>query len=679
MSSSISAEQIAAGQELKYWIRNGVKVFLASCIGELQECLPWWKLNQGGLYYKNGIIYGIRIGEHMCDAEYLDDLNMLTRLSWEKTGVGSHFDRRLEMARQAHEEKRQIGVIIHRNHPRLAELGIEFPKGESFALMGYWIITDHWIDWQTDEKGTDLKVLMAHFQKVTREGVWWGCGEHGKKKEAISNPEEATQEIVPLSSELSTLGICSECEQELVARYDGEPFCGRSNCNSSQTPQDVKQWPKQRTYRKAYLAQLASMDNLQPVERAYLPPAPEQPTKEGLISMVNDVQCSRPAWSSYLCLECGRFNQRRYWNRLKCRCCGSIIDVKLPDLSFEDVVDNRFLDLQDGADIPGIKVGDGGDRLQTISTERYIVPGFGLYGANKIYVALPKRQAIYEPGGTLSLWQTLWKAVQAGELDLERIPVNTVVHVAVPGQLTKWFGANIGETYRAGRMQFTRNKAFDEVPQVVKDIRDKIVEAVKEVLGKRPQFNELLVIGNYPKMEMGWHDDGEEDVKGEIIASISLGGSAVMSFGLKNEYLAGKKSSKSIKVDMDLEIVPGCLEEQQKRTLRQSLEIGAISRKRYEQNMKALVLSLSGTSKNPPHLLDFPLPGTGAIMIQESKSSLHKYYVHKVESKGLARLVVTGRFLCSKEEKPAAEEATLLRKKRPRSGKDNEGPEKKRQ
>ena len=351
----------------------------------------------------------------------------------------------------------------------------------------------------------------------------------------------------------------------------------------------------------------------------------------------------------------------------------------MPDLSFEDVVDQRFLDLQDGADIPDIKVSNGVELLEPISTERHIVPGFGLYGANKTYVALPKRQVIHGPRGTRDLWHRLWKAVQAGELDLERIPVTTVVHVAVPGQLTKWFGANIGETYKAGRMQFTSNNAYNGVPQVIKDIREKIVEVVEEVLGDRPIFNELLAIGNYPKMEMGWHDDGEEDVKGEIIASMSLGGSAVMCFGLKNEYLAGRKSSKSTKVDVDLEVLPGCLEEEQKRQLRQAFENGAITRDRYEQDVRTLVLSLNTTSKNPPPLLDFPLPGTGAVMIQVCKSSLHKYYVHKVESKGLARLVVTGRYLRSKEEREAGENASSQSKKRSHDGNDRGSAAKKQQ
>ena len=251
-------EEIVVVQESKYWIRNGVKVFLASCIGELQECLPWWKLNQGGLYHKDGIIHGIRIGEHMCQAEYLDDLNMLTRLSWEKPGVGSHFDKRLEMARQACDEKRQIGVMIHRNHPRLAELGIEFPDRESFALMEYWVITDYWIDWQTDNKGADLKVLTARFQKVSREGVWWGAQETSAKQQAGSSSEEGTEAVTNATNVKNPRSShCGMCGQEMVARYKDELFCGRPECDSSKSPPDTKQRPKKRTYLKAYLAQRA--------------------------------------------------------------------------------------------------------------------------------------------------------------------------------------------------------------------------------------------------------------------------------------------------------------------------------------------------------------------------------------------------------------------------------------
>ena len=585
------------------------------------------------------------------------------------------------MAKRAAKEKRQIGVMIHRKHPKLVEMGIEFPEGENFALMEWWVIKGYWVDWQTDDKGGDLRVLMAHFEKVTEEGVWWSAAKGTERvHEVIGSPQSDSEvDVETATPEEDISSTCTACEMRMVARYEGDPVCGRPECDSSKDPRNYQHLPKKRTYRKTYLTQRALMDNLHVLDHHYLPPAPTQPAKDELIAMIKDERCSRPGWNSYLCLDCGRFNKRIFWNKMECRCCGSVIDVKLPELSFDDVVDKRFLGLHDGVSIPDVHVANGAQQLDQHNTQRHIVSSFGLSGSNKVHIAFPKRDVIDEAGGPRDLWNHLWKAVQDGDLVLERIPTTTSLSTTVVGQLTSWFGANIGEPYKA-RMKFRTNHTFDEVPQVLKDIRTKIVEVVEEVLGERPAFNELLVIGNYPKMEMGWHDDGEEDVEGEIIASMSLGGSAQMSFGLNHVYLVGRKFGSS-NLDVDLDILPGCLEEQRKRRLRESFESGAITRDQYEKDMRNLVLSLKA-GQLPTSLLDFPLAGTGAVMIQECKSSLHKFYKHKVESTGLARLVVTGRFLRSQEERKAEEEAVLQSKKRLRwskdAGKGDEGPLKKR-
>ncbi|KAK8062438.1 hypothetical protein PG997_014535 [Apiospora hydei] len=187
----------------------------------------------------------------------------------------------------------------------------------------------------------------------------------------------------------------------------------------------------------------------------------------------------------------------------------------------------------------------------------------------------------------------------------------------------------------------TQTTPLDDAPEVLRTVKGILIETVSQVLGRTPQFNEMLCIGNYPNMSMGWHQDGERGV-GPVVSSMSFGGEAVMKFCMHKKYLVGR-GGKGGGYAYDT-ILPGCLEEEAKRALMAKLVSGEYNEKQYREQFKALMNSIKVPSNTKKPILEFPLPGTGALMIQFGPS-LNKRYEHMVENKGIARLVLTCRTL----------------------------------
>ncbi|KAI1077156.1 hypothetical protein F5B20DRAFT_593199 [Whalleya microplaca] len=379
------------------------------------------------------------------------------------------------------------------------------------------------------------------------------------------------------------------------------------------------------------------MSNVPEFPFEWLPSEPKQSTKEELQAMVNVTKRepwsnNRPSWNGWYCRRCHRFNSRISWDRLECRVCKQVVPIRLPDLSFEDLVAPTWLNLEESDGISGIKVHAGIVHTIERFVDRAIVHKFNLCDDNEVYLIIPTRKAIFESGGFKALFGQMWQAIQSGEIPLRRCTLDRQKN---PGQLTRFFAKNYGRDYNT-RM-ITDSTPFDNAPSIIQDILKKLEGTVTDTLGENPRFNELLAIGNYPRMGMNWHDDGESET-GPVVASLSLGGPATMQFALKDKYTKGKTRRGYI-----YRAFPGCMEEGEKRQLLADRDSGSISVSQFEDDFKGLVDGLNAP-KNPKVLLEFPLPGSGAIMIQKGRT-LNKYYLHNVKSNGVARFVCTGRFL----------------------------------
>ncbi|KAK8109108.1 ubiquitin-like protein DskB [Apiospora sp. TS-2023a] len=85
----------------------------------------------------------------------------------------------------------------------------------------------------------------------------------------------------------------------------------------------------------------------------------------------------------------------------------------------------------------------------------------------------------------------------------------------VPGQLTNFLAINYGEEYLA-KMR-TDTMPFKQAPNVIQQLREELATVIEKVLGAGPEFKEGLAIGNYPKMKMNWHSDGEKGLAPRLL------------------------------------------------------------------------------------------------------------------------------------------------------------------
>ena len=576
------------------------------------------------------------MGTFPCAAELLNDSNIITRLAKQGEGA-SRYGERLALARKAMETKAEIGAIIEKGHPELKRRGIEFPTDEKYALMGWWILSDIWVDWQSED-GKDVQLLMGRFEVVDEKGVWWG-----------SQTETSDDDETPKQSEASETTTCASCSQEMNARYEGKVFCGRPDCSSSANAASTAHLPHPRVYRQHYIQKRASMEGRTRNPYPYLPAEPVQLTKDELVNLLavkkpekntdKTFFSDRPMWQSYLCRRCKVSNQRTTWAELVCRKCKNVLPVKLPDIAFEDVVHKDFRDLDIDTDIDKyIKFNDSAvKRSPRTITERAIVETFELHDNNRILVLFPNKMI----DGTLrDLYERAYALYQSGDLELLR----GLTQSFQTGQRTAWFGVNFGVQYnmRVGVL----NHKMDDCPRVIKEIIELMTEMIEEALGKRPDFNEVLSIGNYPNQHMNYYSDGEKNVVGDVVASLSLGSLANMSFALNNEYYTGRVTKNNYPPSDP--IVAGTLEETEKRALHKKLKDGEVIKDEFQEEWDAIIKPLKhGQSKKMQ--LKVPLP-FGTTLVQYG-SSMQKLYAHEVElaSGGFMRMVSTGRTLAEPE------------------------------
>ena len=105
-------------------------------------------------------------------------------------------------------------------------------------------------------------------------------------------------------------------------------------------------------------------------------------------------------------------------------------------------------------------------------------------------------------------------------------------------ELTNHFAANFGMPYSYSAKATHLSIAFSDAPDPVIASLGRLIWTAKRVLpddALTEMLNELLLVGYMNDNSMGWHDDGEKGL-GITVATLSLGGSAMMHFRLKKKY-----------------------------------------------------------------------------------------------------------------------------------------------
>ncbi|CAJ2509715.1 Uu.00g056150.m01.CDS01 [Anthostomella pinea] len=448
---------------LPAWTPHGIPVTLASSISECSEGLPWFSVFEGAVSSKEKILKGLRT-DGTRNGEHLGDTSVCLQLCNTSSGSSTTFGLRSEIAEEAMRARRSIGVIIGHKHPSLQGRDIRLSEGERFALLGIFILTDTWVEWQND-----TKLLIAKLEVVSTDAIWWV---DPATRERLRHQRRASGEVKSLGGNELQAG-------EEIRRYkDGPLFCGRLQCPLSNDKKICTALPIERRYHDEYLSSRTNKMDAVPLDCDFVPAVPTQPTKEEVAQMSEQNNNKRP-------------------NRLACRNCGQSHGINLPEFTFDELVDSRWLNLQNDTEIPQILVKEeAGIQHTTSSTDMFKTHRFELVDNNIIIIAYPKRRAIEGPDGTRDLFDRAWKAAQKGGIPLQRCRTKAKIEY----QLTAWFGCNYGQEYLT-RMT-TQTTTFASAPDVVNAIRVAITAFSSQILGQDVEFNEMLTIGNYPKW--GW-------------------------------------------------------------------------------------------------------------------------------------------------------------------------------
>ena len=619
--------------------------FLASTktLAEAREGLRWFNNDRGGHNTILRLLFGFRIGkDDTLQTEVIQGGAITTFIA--RNGQAK-FEDFVEDAVKAYEKGQIIAVIAHKTHRSLQSIkALQDDSQANLVILGQYRIADIFVDREDGNK----KVIVL-LRKVCDSQVWW---------------EKAPPGFADVSSERKE--CCQHCKFPLVKRFVGkDAYCGRPQCpsevddapkvKSEAAPSDevaveepaeaikptTKQYKNERNrtkdapksskavriYEPSYLHGPIQVPTPVPGARevSLLPPAVEALDLKQLKERFKEGEEDRLLWQANLC-SCGHITRRIHWTHYECRKCQARLDIKPPTLKLEDLVDEKHLNADvthhdiikqcwwdtdltrhhtpaAWTNIPSLKP-EPFDLIGTGLENSYIAIRFNLYDHNSLIALYPKQSTI--EAGSKSQFSRLNAAVQSGEIDLRRQPV--IGNDVTSDKITRHFTKNYGVHYQQAPTA-TDDTPFSAEPAILRDLGVELARIVNLVCKVLPDFNEHLVVGMLHQMGMKWHADGEKQIKGEIIASISLGGDATMSFGYMPEEVGRKKT------------------------------------------------------EDPLKLFEFPLRGTGCIMIQVGKT-LNKYYKHKVEAEGLVRFAVTARCLSEPEKKEQKKSGKRSAKKR---------------
>ncbi|KAI0166481.1 hypothetical protein GGR57DRAFT_496743 [Xylariaceae sp. FL1272] len=541
------------------------------------------------------------------------------------------------MAAEAQQARSQIGIVVSAKHP---SVNVKPPNGEAFALLGRWVLTDTWTIWETCDpakpgRPSIRRVLMGRLDRVdTNQGIWW-TSERTEVGQAVSST------------------ACSDCSTPSPARYEAMDCCTYSECPTATDPSDENTFTTAPTYCKAWLAMRPDLSELPAASTDYLPKddAETRPsTKDQIIAS----SLPRPGWTGFLCKICNALNQHILWSKHVCRRCGKHPTPLIPlvRLPFQDVVDQAFVGLSEGSNIPGCEVYKvGKSPMEAVTTclaettQNFIIQKFEFTNDNFVAVIYPKEHIITNPGENPSKWyKRCLDYFDDGSVEMQRHAFQR--H---PEQRSAFFGTNFGGHYNF--KQDVKDTSFEDADEVIRTLKRYVEDALKETTGSSVNFNECLALAYLMKSKMGWHADKEKCIIGDMIAAVSLGGSCTMGFGLNDDAYTGKKGNQI--VDTEAPLLRGAAEKVEKDRLDGLLRNNEITKDEHDARVRKLLKDVKPPNE-PKKILQIKIPGTGAILLQ-SGSDINRFYKHRVDmDRGLQRLSFTFRTVETKGDEGTA-------------------------
>ncbi|KAJ5673085.1 hypothetical protein N7507_002212 [Penicillium longicatenatum] len=566
------------------------------------DAIPWFRSLQGSTYQHNGICYGILIDADCGSRFYMDEEIIITRVggSYTKGPNGELVlveDQRLEKypakaLLTSMLMKMPVGLIIGNKN---AHLGDRLPY--RYNVLAYFRITNIWYEKIDGHAG-----LKIRFEKVSlAEKSWWAASK-------IRDP------LPPRVFQQGWMCLRKDCAHfwKLGDRYP--PTSLTYHCD----------WLKNRC--DPQVAPIVPHESLIPNFLA-------------VMTASNDIEGTlRDAWRGIVCPQCKNCIQRVLWHGWKCNTDPAI--EGLPEMcTFEQTIQLRPVSIGEVVGshraIPTKSANKAAGReVDLIShlpyhKHRYAIPGVGSVTHFLANACINARQ-----GGPNDLFDSL----QQEPLGLRRFPLDNTV---VTGMLTSHFAVNYGMPYKY--VVSVVSKGFSEAPDAILRSLGRLTWATKQAVtaagGAFLPPNELLALGYFEGMKIGFHDDGEDSL-GPTIATLSLGASSTMKIRMKDQYYNGQ--SKRFVVLKDDIILPNCRNEKARRDLKKQYEDGIITKAVYDQRRTSL-FNKQGSSGEAPAQIQLTLHH-GDLVVMHGEN-LQKYYEHSVVSSNLLRFALTARYI----------------------------------
>ncbi|QQK43144.1 Oxoglutarate/iron-dependent dioxygenase [Penicillium digitatum] len=599
---------------------------------QLCDAIPWFRCTQGAMYHNEGFCFGFLIDADGGTRTYIDEEIIITRiggcctkdsggnLTLEKNQDSDNALVQSIMASQ--NSKLAVGLVIGSKNKILNR---KLPH--RYNIMDWFRVTNVWFEKIGQKHGVKVR-----FEKLNLEETSWWAGKDSLPPVPL---DERDFEIKPETVK------CERCSMESVRLYEEGWMCLEPSCVDFWKIENALP-PAELTFNADFLSFRSRPDQAIQPHYSLVP---------DLLSTLDentaDVSTSRIAWKGIVCPMCLKCIRRTFWQGWKCDddSIGEEGEKSCPFQKFMNMNPISLRVVLDHFELAPIKRAILFDRKFSIpevddnSFFPYRKLTYKLDGVGSITHFVSNKAINSRATGPDDLFINL----QRGDLGLKRFRLQSSL---VAGTLTSHFAVNYGMPYKY--VVSVDSKGFDEAPNDMLQALGRLSWATeKAVISSGDKYlppNELLTLGYFEEMKIGFHDDGESSL-GPTIATLSLGAKATMLVRMKYKYFNGSTRRADTKqlgtLLQDDPVLKDCLFEGERRTLKKEYDAGEIPQGEYDDSRRALSMGRKG--KEAPVTIKMELHH-GDLVVMHGEN-LQKYYEHSVVPENKLRFALTARYV----------------------------------
>ncbi|KKK17010.1 hypothetical protein ARAM_003408 [Aspergillus rambellii] len=612
----------------------------ADCRPELSDAIPWFRAVQGGVYHNGNICWGFLLDADSGIRSYIDDEVVITRVGG---GCVKDAEGNLVLTKDQDSDSTALRSILN-------SMALNIPVGmiigdrntllqrklpHRYNILSFFRISHVW--YEKIGKKTGARVRFEKLDLASKS--WWAL----KGSSPAAPPDQRNFDMKPETKQ------CAGCLQTSARVYDEGWMCLHPSCklfwtiNASAPPETL-------TFHPGFL-------------ESRLRPDPEiQPhfsLVPSLLSTLNDgdqdISSARIAWKGIVCPRCCRCISRRFWNGWKCtdydiQCSSGHVQNRCPfeklttmhPVSLRSVIDDFELSPIKRALFfdPKFAMPEIDDR--TFFPYRKL--SYRIPGAGYITHFVSSQSINTRPNGPNDLFNQL----QVADAGLRRYPLQQSV---VAGTLTAHFAVNYGMPYKY--IVSVDSRGFSNASDAILRSLGRLTWATEQaVQGQSTEQdplllpNELLLLGYFEDMKIGYHDDGESSL-GPTIATLSLGAKSTMLVRMKYKYYHGRSKAKKL-LDSD-PVLQGCEFFAQRAELKHRWERGDIAKPEYDRGRETIVAKTR--TGDPPPCVKMELHHGDLVVMHGA--GLQRFYEHSVIPEKKLRFALTARYIKPEDVDPA--------------------------